>query len=285
MQICYVDESGDDSTLLSATAKTQPILVISGLIVDYASLHALTLQLLQLKTDFYPNLAEGGPHLNRILPEIKGSEVRKKAAQGTHRERRHAVGVLDRVMKIVEDNNVRVVARVWIKGIGAPFNGRAVYTSSVQAIYGCFQYYLNQNDDLGVVIADSRTFTANVQVSHSIFTQKFKQSGDEFDRVIDLPTFAHSNNHAALQLTDLVCSGILAPLAIDAYCSGYVQNQHVRPGYAALRARFADKIRTRQFRYREASGRWRGGITIADGHAARSGTLLFPPRPMAAVLV
>jgi hypothetical protein len=32
-----------------------------------------------------------------------------------------------------------------------------------------------------------------------------------------MPTFGHSENHAGLQLADLVCSALLFPMAMDAY--------------------------------------------------------------------
>ena len=141
----------------------------------------------------------------------------------------------------------------------------------------CFQKYLETQDDLGIFIADSRTARDNTQVSHSIFTQKFKLSGDKYDRIIDLPTFAHSNNHAGLQLSDWVCSGILTPMTIETYCVGHVNSVHVRPGYTEIKSRFKDQIKPLQFRYQEANGRWRGGITVSDSIASRSGALLFRP--------
>ena len=75
MKICYVDESGDGSTLTTSTAVVQPTLVISGLIIDYQNLHRLTLDFLALKTNFFPGVAQHRLHLDRILHEIKGSEL------------------------------------------------------------------------------------------------------------------------------------------------------------------------------------------------------------------
>ena len=135
MQICYIDESGDDSDLLSAQSNTQPVFAIGGLIIDCEQLHALTLDFLQLKTTFFPSRCPAGPYLNRILPEVKGSELRKKAAIGTRRERHHAIGVLDRALDIIEGHGARYIGRVWVKAPGIPFGGRVVYTSSVQSIH------------------------------------------------------------------------------------------------------------------------------------------------------
>lgn len=277
MKICYVDESGDGSALATSTANTQPTLVISGLIIDYQNLQRLTLEFLTLKTNYFPGVARRRLHLDRILSEIKGSELRKKAASNSRRERTHAIGVLDKAVGLLGHHDVRLIGRAWIKGIGTPFNNRAVYTSSIQSLFASFQEYLETQDDLGVFIVDSRTARDNTRVSHSIFTQKFRVSGDKYDRIIDLPTFAHSNNHAGLQLSDWVCSGILTPMTIETYCSGHVNNLHVRPRYADLKSRFRSRIGSLQFRYQEANGRWRGGIVVADSIAHRSGRLLFQP--------
>ncbi len=275
MKICYVDESGDDGNLTTPTVNVQPLLVISGLIVDYQNLHRLTLDFLALKTNFFPGVAQHRLHLDRILHEIKGSELRKKAASNRKRERRHAIGVLDDAIDLLERCGVRLIGRAWVKGIGEQFNGRSVYTSSVQSLFNYFQIYLEQENDLGIFIADSRTATDNTRVSHSIFTQKFKQSGDDYNRILDLPTFAHSDNHAGLQLSDWVCSGIITPMVIETYCNGHVNNLHVRPRYADLKARYQERIKPLLFRYQEVNGRWRGGITVSDAIAQRPSSLLF----------
>ena len=69
--------------------------------------------------------------------------------------------------------DIRIVARIFVKGIGLKFAATPVYTSSIQGICSYFEHYLNQNNGIGMCIADSRNKFANVGVSHSIFTQKF----------------------------------------------------------------------------------------------------------------
>jgi hypothetical protein len=64
-------------------------------------------------------------------------------------------------------------------------------------------------------------------VSHSIFTQKFKAEGDQYPRVLEMPTFGHSNNHVGIQIADLLASALLYPMATCAYCRGHVSNVHV----------------------------------------------------------
>jgi len=238
MKICFVDESGCTGALPTATSDIQPILVIAGIIIDYTRLNRVTDQVLQLKQRFYPSTAASTrQYLAGILEEIKGSELRKNACQ-SKRHRRHVFGYLNGIMDICEENNAKLVGRIWVKGIGEPFDGMAVYTSSIQAICAYFHDYLARENDLGLVIADSRLKQLNSPVAHSIFTQKFKSSGDLYDRLIELPTFAHSDNHAGLQVADAICSALLTPIAVNTYCTGHIQNVHVRAPYSHFKTNY-----------------------------------------------
>ncbi|WP_258599320.1 DUF3800 domain-containing protein [Mesorhizobium sp. AR07] len=150
-----------------------------------------------------------------------------------------------------------------------------IYTFSLQSIYTDFQNYLTQEGDVGFVIVDSRLKHLNTPVAHSIFTQKFKGTGDSNDRIIELPAFSHSDNHAGTQMADMICSAIMTPIVVETYCRGHITSVHVRPGYDRLKAAFAGKVRTLQHRYREASGRDRGGFTVSDDIGQRAGGLMF----------
>jgi hypothetical protein len=125
------------------------------------------------------------------------------------------------------------------------------------------------------VIADSRLKQLKSAVAHSIFTQKFKSSGDLYDRLIELPTFAHSDNHAGLQIADAICSAIITPIAIHAYCTGHVTSIHTRPGYSDFKATYAARIRPMQHRYKIQNGRWLGGLVVSDDLGHKGGGRLF----------
>jgi hypothetical protein len=233
-------------------------------------------ELLQLKQRFYPSLAPAGTqYLSGILAEVKGSELRKNACDTSRNLRRQTFGYLNGITQICKNAEARIVGRVWVKGIGQPFDGRSVYTSSIQAVCSYFHDYLARTNDVGMVIADSRLKPLNSQVAHSIFTQKFKSSGDMYDRILELPTFSHSDNHAGLQLADAICSAIVTPLAIQTYCVGHITSVHVRPGYAKIKRQYAAEIREMQHRFQEQNGRWRGGLVVSDSIAQRGGSLLF----------
>lgn len=276
MKICYIDEAGCCGALPGATSDIQPVLAIGGLIIDYSQLHRSTSELLNLKRRFYPQQKSAdATYLSRILDEIKGSDLRKNACASGRNLRRATFGFLDGVFNICEKVDAKFVGRIWVKGIGQPFNGRAVYTSSIQAIASYFQDYLNKSDDLGIIIADSRLKHLNSQVAFSIFTQKFKGGGDTYDRIVELPTFGHSDNHAGIQIADFLCSAILTPMAVTTYCEGVLTSLHVRPGYNHIKERYAGKMNNMQHRYREASGRWVGGIVVSDEMSQRQGGLIF----------
>lgn len=162
------------------------------------------------------------------------------------------------------------------KGIGQPINGTAIYTFSVQDICAGFQELLTLGDIKGAVIADSRNKPKNSTVAHSVFTLKHRVAGDAFDRVIEMPTFGHSDNHVGLQIADLLCSAFLYPMAMHVYCSGKIHSVHVRSGYHVIQSRYAARIKAMQYRYQDsARHKWRGGITVSDALGKQPGSQLF----------
>ena len=136
MKICFIDEAGDLGALPDPPQPNdQPVLAIAGLFVDTANLHAFTGDFLTLKHRYFPKLPYPSARpLDRILPEIKGADIRRNATRGNARQRLHAFGFLDRILGLLRRYGVRLVARLWIKGIGMPFDATPVYTSSIQGI-------------------------------------------------------------------------------------------------------------------------------------------------------
>ena len=156
MQICFIDEAGDLGVLASPPRPNdQPVLVIGGLFVDVANLTKLTDRFLQLKHRYFPGLRyPSAKVLDRILPEVKGADVRANATRGSARQRTHAVGFLDHILGLLRRCDVKLVARIWVKEAGGPFDATSVYTSSIQVICAYFEHYLSQTDDTGACIAD-----------------------------------------------------------------------------------------------------------------------------------
>ena len=278
MHGCFIDEAGDLGALGSPPLPNdQPVLAIGGLLVDVTHLASLTDNFLNLKQQYFPGLPyPSAMPLDRILPEIKGADIRSNATRGTPRQRRHAIGFLDRILGLLQHHDAKLVARIWVKGIGLPFDATSVYTSSIQGICSYFEHYLTQTNGTGICIADSRNKFKNVSVSHSIFTRKFSSAAPSYQRLVELPTFGHSDNHAGLQICDIVCSSLLYPIACFAYCTGHVNNVHVQPRAADLRRRYGEQLKALQYRYQNSvTGRYEGGLVVSDAIARRNGSLMF----------
>ena len=278
MRICYVDEAGCTGTLPSRTSDIQHVFVLGGVDLYSRDLAAFTHDFLHLKRRFFPGLASAGsPYLAWILTEVKGADLRRAAVSGSRRQSRHALGVLDAVVGLLERYGARLYGRVWVKEPGSPFNGRSVYTYSLQYVCQWFNDRLAADDEQGMVVCDSRNKALNSIASHSVFTQKFRAAGDRYPRLVEMPAFGHSENHAGVQIADLVCSAFLFPLAVDAYCRGALTSVHVRD-YSVLRSRFAARVQALQFRrFDPARGRGEGGITVDDKLGRRPQAVLFAP--------
>jgi hypothetical protein len=279
VQVCYVDEAGCPGPLPAATSNIQPVLVTCGLVFGQPVIPDLTKEFIQLKRRFYPRARAAGSHpLDWILLEVKGSELRRLVVDPSRRKRRHATGFLDKIVELLETYDCRIKGRIWVKGIGQPFNGRSVYTSSVQYIHHWFNEWLGHRREEGIVLCDSRDHALNRVVAHSIFTEKFRVAGDKHPRILEMPMFGHSENHAGLQLADLVCSGLLFPMAVDAFCAGAVKSVHVRPGYGVLRARYGQRLEGLQYRVQEVTQvppRDTGGIMVDDQIGKQSRYVMF----------
>lgn len=277
MYLCYVDEAGCPGALPSATSDIQPALVISGLFVPQARLSKLTADFLHLKQRFNPNLVSSGGHwLDITKCEIKGSDLRRDVRRAGRNRRRAVFGFLDQTLQLLETHHCNLVSRAYVKAPGETFRGQRVYTAAVQALCACFQRYLTEADSHGFMVADSRTPGLNSAVAHSIFTQKFKADGDAYDRILEMPTFGHSENHVPLQITDLLCSAILMPMVTNTYCAGHITSVHIRDKDGLIRRRYALRIRDLCFRFHDNS-RMRGGITVNDAILKRSANGLFAP--------
>lgn len=271
----YIDEAGCPGTLTSATSDIQPILVLSGLIISDKNLKSLTKEFLEIKRKFSPNI-ELKHDLDIISYEMKGSDL-KKDLRGTNRnKRRRAKGILNKILDMLEKYEVKLISRIYIKKPTEEFNGVSVYTSSVQKFYEGFNRYLIEKESIGIVIADSRTYSLNRQVSHSIFTQKNKLSrfGDAYPNIVEVPLFGHSENHSMIQIADFICSALLFPMASYVYCTNYIQNVHVTIRDKEIQNDFIDRVKNLSYRY-SVEHKMRGGIVVIDAINKRSSSRMF----------
>jgi hypothetical protein len=85
-----------------------------------------------------------------------------------------------------------------------------------------------------------------------------------------------SVNHAGIQICDLLCSGLLFPIASYSYCSGFVNNLHVDPGFGLLKTRYAGRLRSLDYSYYDSTAHaWQGGIVVSDPLGGRHSGYLF----------
>jgi len=247
--ICYVDEAGCPGALPNANSIIQPVLVICGIIIEHTKLSDLTHDFLNIKRRFYPNVFSRFRYLDCVKQEIKGADIRN-LLKGDRNQKRFALSFIDGILEILERYSTAIIGRVWIKPIALPFNGIAVYTSSVQGIATCFQSFLVDRGNRGIIVADSRDPLGNINVSHSIFTQKYKPGRDPFDRILEMPLYGHSDNHAMIQLADLLVSAIIFPISTGVFCSGYLTNtMHHHAEFLTIRAKFGARLENLQYRF------------------------------------
>lgn len=275
MLIAYVDDAGDVQALRSGS-QIQPVLAFACVIVSQTDLAKLTRDFLSLKRHYFAGRLSTGRHrLSDILEEIKGAELRTMVRSPSRRKRRTALLYLRDVLRLLEGIDGRVLGRVWIKVPDAPLDGLAMNTYSIQAMCQCFQKYLEVKGEKGIMVIDSSAPGLNSRVAHSIFTQKFQFAGDCYDRILEMPTFGGSENHAGLQIADNIASGLMTPMATRAYCQGHVSGAHVHPNYDQITVRLGLKLRQRQYRYQDGKGAWTGGITVSDPVGRNHSGLLF----------
>jgi hypothetical protein len=279
LRLCYIDEAGGFEAEGSHLAAT-PLMVIAGLVLDHRYLRALTTEHLRLKQLYFPgSLAKRGHLLDYILTEIKSTHLRQYVRSPKRDLRRLVTGYLDRIVELLERSNARIIGRVWVKEPGLGLDPASSYNYAIQDVARHFAHLLRIQHDVGMVICDSRMHGQNRQVSHSVFTLKHRLIGDALPELAESPVFGVSDNHAGLQIADIVAGALLLPMACRTYCQGSTAPTHMDPRYDSLRLRYGRRLRALQYLYHDAAGRTRGGIVVSDRRRSRPSRELFAPAP------
>lgn len=273
--LCYLDESGCLGALPSSNSAIQPVFAIVGLIVPAGYLARMTRDFMAIKRRYNPRGFSSSHYLDSILTEVKGKSLRRDLRAKTKSQARAALRFLSDILQLLEAHpQVRLVGRIWVKPVGQAFKGREVYTSSVQSLAAYFEEFLFGCNSQGIMACDSRSHHLNSQVAHSIFTQKFGRQQPQLAHLQDLPFFADSRNHAGIQLADIVCSSIIAPLAATVYCSKSMPTSNfVDSKYLALRSHFGRRLQRLQHRFVGSNGQWTGGLVVSDPNGQSGGHL------------
>ncbi|MER6112048.1 DUF3800 domain-containing protein [Streptomyces hirsutus] len=286
MYLCYIDEAGNGQTLDPAKPDAPPVLIVGGFTVQDSRIKQLTWDFLNVKKRYRPQLRNASRLSEVIYTEIKGSDVRKDIRVGNRDQRRAAILLVDSVLSLLERHGARLLARVWVKQEGRAFDETGVYSTSVGSLNETFQAQLLDCHARGVMILDSRTKSKNAPNVHCVTTRKYRAGGDILKGVVESPVFGHSDTHTLLQLSDLIVSSLLFPIACHAYLSDVTWNVHCDDAYRPLRERFGVRLMKLQFRYRDPVGKWRGGVVVSDRRTEQPSSLMFGPgKPVASEIV
>lgn len=277
MQLCYIDESGDEQPLVGREAP--PVLVIAGLVVAEANRRDLIWDYLQIKKRYESQQLHSGSQLSELIAhEIKGSDLRADLRKGRRRTVRRAIGILDSVIGAMEARHATLVGYIHVKKDGAgPRAG--VYPEAIAKIAEQFEAQLRAADTNGMMILDARTKFKNVPSVQTITTRQFRSGGDTLRHLAESPVFGHSDTHVLLQVADLIASALLFPMACGAYCDDVLGNAHPHPSYDQLRTRYGERLRRLEHWYVDDDGRRRGGVIVFDTRKRRPTLDLFriPP--------
>ena len=281
MYFCYIDESGDSSTLVKHVNDSNPFFVLTGLIIHQDKLIKLTRDFIAIKKQFYPNLKPKristidseesieSNFLDGILAEVKGSTLRGQIRDNKKAPKQTAIGFVDQCLKLLERNDVKILGSTLIKDFDRKNRDDIFYGNSIIYFGTHFNAFLSEHKQSGIIIADSRKTNQNYRTSHTFFTQRHQfHRGNKFPHILESVTYGHSHNFAMLQLTDIVCSAILFPMYAFSY-GGYVleqvhNNVHISENFREVHFRFAKRIREMQYKYQNDEGRWIGGIRSVD---------------------
>jgi hypothetical protein len=279
MRLCYVDESGTAEMLTRADTDQQPVIVIAGVSLPECDLTKITHDWINLKKRFNPVMGKTGHGwLDVILKEVKGADLRKGfRGRASLRRRKRAIGMLDGTIKLLEKYDGKILGRVWMKKLETENDDMGIHASSLQFICRGFDASLPK-DERGMVVVDSQTYQHNHRLAHSIFTQRFGMNPKHVG-LVDMPVFGHSDNHAGLQIADLLCSAILAPTASAVYAGKYERwNTHCQSGYLDIRERFGARLDALTYHWKHPkTGKKCPSVIVNDPIGKRGARLMWGP--------
>jgi len=126
-----------------------------------------------------------------------------------------------------------------------------------------------------MVVVDSQTYQHNYRLAHSLFTQRFGKD-PKHRGLVDMPVFGHGDNHAGLQIADLLCSALLAPIACAVYGGRYAPwNTHCDSCYLDIRERFGQRLKDRTFVWHDVHGQACSSLTVSNPVTKRGAGLMW----------
>ena len=283
LHFCYLDESGVDGELKTGGPDVSPVFVLAGIIVAAREVPRLTGEFLDAKRRFFPERFGDVSSPDRLIRgEVRGASLLGMLNSGFEKQEKQVLGFMGASFNLLDRLGARLVGRVLVKETDRPIKKTNDYIASLNIIAGRFQRFLAVHNARGMIILDNRNnknARPNPAVSHGFFTKKFRDS-DKYPNIAESPMFVDSQNHAGIQIADLFCSGLVAPIAAAAYC-GRLESGHVRPENLRLRELFGERMLRLQFRFlddrEDGGGKWRDGLTVSGPAGDLLGNLLFHP--------
>jgi hypothetical protein len=277
MQLCYVDESGTAETLVISDPQQQPVIVIAGVTLPEQRLTAITHDWIELKKLYYPSVrAKGHGWLDAILHDIKGSSLRHGFRGGTPKQRKHAIGLIGGTLTLLEKHGGKLTGRIWVKELNATHKDMSLHGASLQFICSAFHAAIAPAER-GMVVVDSQTYQHNHRLAHSMFTQRFGRD-PKHPRLVDMPVFGHSDNHAGLQIADFLCSAVLAPIACAVYAGAYSSwNVHCQSAFLDIRELFGQRLEALVFRWQDDARKSCPSVQVSDPIGKRGVELMWGP--------
>lgn len=275
MHVLYLDESGSAETLCRIHPESTPVFVLGGVCVDIKEQRGLVWDFLKLKEEFNPHLQKKQLS-DAIAYEMKGSSLRSDIRSTSRRRRRRAISFIHQLIELLNDHKAKVVAKVNMKNVDETHNDVSQYSACNRWVLNSFDKYLAEYKTEGIAILDSRTKVKNSPLVSNVVTAMYRRGGGDFSRLLDAPTFGHSDVHIGIQIADHIVSSLIFPMACYAFCSKYAWNTHVNTNYRILIENFGPALQELQMRYiSKPSLERRGGIYCTGTNDVIKSSRLF----------
>lgn len=267
MHICYIDEAGCPGILPSSNPQVQPALAVVGLSLPQESLPSIEKQFVRHKQIYlYGEPRTDSRHEDAIF-ELKGADLRRCLREGSPTEVQRTHKLLDALINTVIAHGAQLYGRILIKTPDHAFDGVTVYADAMMEIAEGFHALLDQEKADGLILADSRESSLNSRVSRAIASSRWAMAGSRFPRFPLPPTFGDSHSHIGLQITDVLTSCLVLPLAVAAIKD--------RPSTATHLTSTAGKALGRYMRRMSELCRNRQGVTLIRSDDPSSERTLF----------
>lgn len=199
----YIDESGSPELHHVPIAKGEtPLFVLTSICIHETDWRGIGHDFVKLKQRFFKN--EIGSSIP-LTTEIKGSDLSRPGNRNNRRN--HAY--ISSILQLCNRYNISFFSIIIEKDNINPANKTSIYTMSLQYLVERFQAFLDENDDNGIMIVDSRVHNIDLQVANSHLSYVFGNvNGRQCNRIIEAPMFTDSKLTAGLQIVDIVSSCI-----------------------------------------------------------------------------